>query len=72
MVPTYEYMCADCREKMEVFASISEREKGLKLKCPECGSKKMVQLFGQINVIGSKGSMGSSGCGHKSGPGCCG
>lgn len=74
-MPTYEYICMDCREKTEVFASISEKEKGLKLACPKCGSKKLVQFFGRVNVMGSSRGLGGppiSGCGPMSGPGCCG
>ena len=71
-MPTYEYICMDCREKTEFFASIAEKEKGLKLKCPKCGGKKLIQFFGQMN-IGSRGAMGGMpGCGPSSGPGCCG
>ena len=72
-MPTYEYICMDCRGKTEVFASISEKEKGLNLVCPKCGGKKMVQFFGQMNIMGSRGAMGGMpGCGPQSGPGCCG
>jgi len=72
-MPTYEYICMDCKEKTDVLASIAEKENGLKLKCPKCGGKKMVQFFGRMNVMGSRGGMGGfSGCGPQSGPGCCG
>ncbi len=71
-MPTYEFICMGCREKMEVFASISQKENGLDLKCPKCGGKKLVQFFGQVNVIGSRGMGGGfPGCGPQSGPGCC-
>ncbi len=71
-MPTYDYVCMDCKGKMEVFASIAEKEKGLNLKCPNCGGKKLVQFFGQMNIMGSRGSMGGfPGCGPQSGPGCC-
>ncbi|MFB3924478.1 MAG: FmdB family zinc ribbon protein [Syntrophales bacterium] len=36
-MPTYEYICMDCKEKMEIFASIDQKEKGLDLKCSKCG-----------------------------------
>ncbi|OPY12492.1 MAG: Zinc ribbon domain protein [Syntrophus sp. PtaB.Bin138] len=73
-MPTYEYICMDCREKTEVFATISEKEKGLKLTCPKCSGKKLVQFFGRVNV-GASRSLGGppiSGCGPMAGPGCCG
>ena len=72
-MPTYEYACIKCGAKTDVFATLSEKEAGLKPVCPSCGSKKMVQFFGQINVLGSpRGLSGPSGCGPMAGPGCCG
>jgi len=72
-MPTYEYICMNCREKTEILASISEKEKGLKLSCPKCGSKKMVQFFGRVNIgRASTGLGGAPGCGPMAGPGCCG
>jgi putative FmdB family regulatory protein len=72
-MPTYEYACMECGEKTDVFASIAEKEKGLKVTCPGCGGNKMVQFFGRVNVMGSaRGSGGAPFCGPQSGPGCCG
>jgi len=72
-MPTYEYNCIKCGAKTDVFATIVEKEAGLKPTCPICGSKKMVQFFGQINVLGSRGLGGPSGCVPRSGPtSCCG
>ncbi|OPY92896.1 MAG: Zinc ribbon domain protein [Syntrophaceae bacterium PtaU1.Bin231] len=72
-MPTYEYICMDCREKMEVFASIAAKEKGLDLVCPKCGGKKLIQFFGQMNIGSARGAMGGmGGCGPSSGAGCCG
>jgi putative FmdB family regulatory protein len=72
-MPTYEYVCTECMEKTEVRASIFEKEKGLKLTCPKCGSKKMAQVFGSFAVMGSsRGMNGAPKCGPKAGPGCCG
>ena len=73
-MPTYEYICMGCKGKTEVFAPISQKEKGLNLKCPTCGGTKLVQIFGQVNVMGSRRDMGGfpPGCGPQSGPGCCG
>ncbi len=70
-MPTYEFICMGCREKMEVFASISQKEKGLDLKCPKCGGKKLVQFFGQVNIGSRSMGGGFPGCGPQSGPGCC-
>jgi len=72
-MPTYEYICKECGEKIEIKATISEKEKGLKLNCPKCGSGKMIQVFGRFFVFGSaKGGSSPSMCGPSSGPGCCG
>lgn len=72
-MPTYEYVCLECAKKTEVQASISEKEKGLNLKCPRCGSKKMVQLFGSFMLkSSSKGNSNPPICGPQAGPGCCG
>lgn len=72
-MPTYEYICSKCGTKTDIISTIAEKEKGLKPKCPICGSKKMVQSFGSVNILGaSKGFGGPSGCGPKCGPDCCG
>ncbi|MGQ9694016.1 MAG: FmdB family zinc ribbon protein [Thermodesulfobacteriota bacterium] len=72
-MPTYEYVCTECMEKMEVQASVSEKVKGLKLICPKCGSKKMAQVFSGFSVLGSsRGGTGGPICGPQRGPGCCG
>ena len=72
-MPTYEYVCTECEEKIEVWATISEKERGLKLTCPKCGGKKMAQVFGSFMVMGSsKGKNTPPICGPQAGPGCCG
>lgn len=77
-MPTYEYGCIDCGCKFDVFATISEKEKGLDPICPDCGGKNTVQLFNSINFIKSDGGSAdtafrnSGGCGPNAGPGCCG
>lgn len=68
----YEYVCTSCGRMVEVSATVSEYEKGLKVNCPNCGSTKMARVFGGF-VIASKGrGMDFSGCGPSAGPGCCG
>lgn len=70
-MPTYEYVCTECRIKTEVRATISEKEKGLKVRCQECGSKKMTQVFGSFAVLSSSGNTSSNTtCGPSCGPGC--
>ncbi|MFQ6121789.1 MAG: FmdB family zinc ribbon protein [Dehalococcoidales bacterium] len=74
-MPTYEYICIECQEKAEIRATISEKERGLKVTCPRCGSNKMVQVFGSFAVTGSsKGRFNPSfmpSCGPTAGPRCC-
>jgi len=72
-VPIYEYICTECQEKSEIFATLSEKEKGLKVLCPKCGSQKTVRVFGNFTVMGSKTDKNKPPqCGPQSGPGCCG
>ncbi len=49
-MPAYDYICMDCGAKKEVQASITEKEKGLKITCDKCGSSNMKQFFGDTKV----------------------
>jgi len=72
-MPTYEYLCQDCEKKFDMKATIQEKENGLKVNCPNCGSTKTVQILSNFFTF-SKGS-GSDfggGCGPDRTPGCCG
>lgn len=70
-MPIYEYFCQDCENKFDVKASISEKEKGLKVNCPSCGSSKTFQILGNFFTF-SKGNTGfDKGCGPNPPPGCC-
>lgn len=60
-MPTYEYGCLKCGATKEIFASLAEKEAGLDVICPKCGSKEMVQFFGGVNISKSKKG-GHSGC----------
>jgi putative FmdB family regulatory protein len=72
-MPTYEYFCQDCENKFEVKASLAEKEKGLKVKCPACEGKNTVQILGNFFSF-SKGKRQNSGgcCGPSTSSGCCG
>jgi len=52
-MPTYDYRCDACGHKFEEFQSFSEEP--LK-KCPACGKKKLVRLFGTGAGVIFKGS----------------
>ena len=75
-MPTYEFGCVDCGHKFDIFATISQKESGLGIKCPQCGSDNAVQLFNSVNFVKSGGGsadksfQGSGGCGC-GGSGCC-
>jgi len=70
-MPTYEYICSNCGNKFDIFATLSEKEKGLKVKCPNCGSKKASQVFSKISIITpGKGKSQSSTCPPVCPPGC--
>lgn len=71
-MPIYEYFCQNCESKFEIKATIQEKERGLKVKCPACGSNSTIQILGNFFTF-SKGSskLGSGGCGPNPGPGCC-
>ncbi len=52
-MPVYEYICKDCGKITEFKESLAEKEKGSERTCPACGSKNMVQYFGNMIVISS-------------------
>lgn len=76
-MPTYEFGCVNCGEKFEVFATVSQKESGLELKCPKCGGEEVAQLFNSINFVKSgsgdtaQTSAAASCCGPNAAPGCC-
>ena len=71
---TYEYECDDCGRVFEIRATIAEKERGLRVECPQCGSTKATQVFTAVNVI-TRSASGSGApppfCGPRSGAGCC-
>lgn len=51
-MPTYEYQCTACGNKLEEFQSITA---GPKRKCPSCKRRKLVRLIGSGSGILFKG-----------------
>lgn len=51
-MPKYDYRCLDCGEKMQVKASITEKESGLQVVCEKCGSSHTEQAFLTMNLVG--------------------
>lgn len=71
-MPLYDFQCKDCGEAFEVRATIKEKEAGLELVCPKCGSHEAHQtLTAALMLYGSK-EFSSPACGPNAGPGCCG
>jgi putative FmdB family regulatory protein len=52
-MPTYDYRCDACEHTFEEYQSFSEK---LLKKCPQCGKKKLVRLFGTGSGVIFKGS----------------
>lgn len=71
-MPLYDYQCKDCGVVFEVRATIKEREAGLVLACPKCGSREARQrlTFASMLHTGTLSSMPA--CGPNARSGCCG
>ena len=54
-MPTYEYLCNDCKHKFTVVMSISEHDKG-KVACPKCKRKNIKQQVSTFQTKTSKKS----------------
>jgi putative FmdB family regulatory protein len=52
-MPTYEYVCGNCKHRFEQFQSITA--KSLR-KCPQCGKNKLKRLLGCGSGVIFKGS----------------
>jgi len=74
-MPTYDYRCEKCLTTFDVQASISEYERGLKVKCPACSSVRVRRTINAVSILGgSRDNARSSGgcCGDSGGgSGCC-
>jgi putative FmdB family regulatory protein len=70
---TYEYKCDECGALLEIRATIAEKERGLRVECPACGSTRVTQVFTAANVLTRSGRGGGPPpcCGRGSGSGCC-
>lgn len=52
-MPTYEFTCKNCNHKFSLMVSISEKDQ---VKCPQCSSSDLQQMFSCFFSIGSKSS----------------
>ncbi len=63
-MPTYSYICEECKANFEAFASIQKKDAGWQPECPKCGSKRTRQTFKPVVRITRRGE-------PSSGQGCC-
>jgi putative FmdB family regulatory protein len=73
-MPIYEFVCDQCSESFDIFATIQQKEDGLHPVCPNCGNETTRQLIstGMFMRRGGMSNFNPPGCGPNSGPGCCG
>jgi putative FmdB family regulatory protein len=75
-MPTYDYRCEKCLSQFEVRASIAEYERGLTVKCPDCGSRRVRRTMNTVNILScapkNNSAAGQGCCGSGAGSGCCG
>jgi putative FmdB family regulatory protein len=55
LMPVYEYLCEVCHKTFEKILTIAEHEKE-EIKCPHCGSKKVVQEASAFFAVTGKKS----------------
>lgn len=67
----YEYQCTECGEVFEVWATLAEKEKGLRPQCPKCRCEDTRQIITAVALAGSSKSRRSTDAGPMCGPGCC-
>lgn len=46
-MPNYSFCCNGCDHKFELFLKMSECDKPIKEKCPNCGKKKVKKDWGE-------------------------
>ena len=71
-MPFYEFECNDCSEVFEVRATIKEKESGLLLVCPKCGSHEAHQMLTAARMLHGGKEYSPLACNPNAGPGCCG
>jgi putative FmdB family regulatory protein len=54
-MPTYEYVCKECKKTFTVILTIAEHE-STRVACPKCKSKKTEQQFASFFAVTSKKS----------------
>ena len=54
-MPHYDYRCRDCKKQFPKILTLSQYNRG-KVKCPKCGSAKVVQQLSSFFAVTSKKS----------------
>ncbi|MEW5797878.1 MAG: zinc ribbon domain-containing protein [Bacteroidota bacterium] len=70
-MPTYEYICSDCKQRYDIFHKVREIEEDVI--CPTCGSQhhKRVMSVTSVSMAGISSSSNDSASSCDSGS-CCG
>lgn len=71
-MPLYDYQCKGCEMVFEVRATITEREAGLVLTCPKCGSRETRQRLTFASLVHNGTLSAAPTCGPNARSGCCG
>lgn len=73
-MPVYEFACEDCRNVMEVWATLEEHSRGLEPVCERCGSRRLTRKLSAPSLGSSLPSRPArqGGCDPGGGGGCCG
>jgi putative FmdB family regulatory protein len=71
-MPLYDYQCDACGQVFEVRATIREKEAGLVLECPGCGSHEAHQLLSAAWTLHGSRGVAQPVCDPNAGSCCCG
>jgi len=54
-MPSYEFVCKECKKSFNVIMTLADYEKG-RVSCPKCKSKKVEQKMAAFFAVTSKKS----------------
>ena len=54
-MPTYTYMCKDCKKSFTLMMSLNEHDKN-RIACPKCKGKKVEQQYAAFFAVSAKKS----------------
>lgn len=70
-MPTYTYLCTDCRATVEVRASVDEKHAGLQPACDRCGGTALRRSFQPVAIVAGGAGTSTGPAGGASGGGAC-